>query len=123
MCSGWGIRASENAEYDAAKDAQGLMELKISQLEGVVSNARVLDDSNIDASKVAILSHVSIKNNANGLKMTYTLVAEEEADLKAGKISIDSPIAKGLLGKKAGDVAQVKVPAGNIEFEILDVSR
>ena len=114
---------SENAEYDAAKDAQGLMELKISQLEGIVSNARVLDDSNIDATKVAILSHVTIKNNNNGMKVTYTLVAEEEADLKTGKISIDSPIAKGLLGKKAGDVAQVKVPAGDIEFEVLEVSR
>jgi len=114
---------SENAEYDAAKDAQGMMEMKISQLEGVVSNARILDDSNIDASKVAILSIVSIKNKVNNMKMTYTLVAEEEADLKAGKISIESPIAKGLLGKKAGDLAKVKVPAGNLEFEILEVSR
>ena len=114
---------SENAEYDAAKDAQGMMEMKISQLEGVVSNARVLDDSNIDPSTVAILSIVSIKNKANGMTMTYTLVAEEEADLKSGKISIESPIAKGLLGKKGGDVAKVKVPAGNIEFEVLEVSR
>jgi transcription elongation factor GreA len=114
---------SENAEYDAAKDAQGLMEMKISQLEGIVSNARVLDDSNIDASKVAILSIVTIKNKANGMTVTYTLVAEEEANLKAGKISIDSPIAKGLLGKKAGDTAKVTVPAGDIEFEVIEVSR
>ena len=114
---------SENAEYDAAKDAQGMMEMKISQLEGVVSNARVLDDSNIDPSTVAILSIVSIKNKANAMTMTYTLVAEEEADLKAGKISIESPIAKGLLGKKAGDSAKVKVPAGDIEFEVIKVSR
>ena len=114
---------SENAEYDAAKDAQGLMEMKISQLEGIVSNARVLDDSNIDPSKVAILSKVTIKNAANGMTVTYTLVAEEEADLKAGKISIDSPIGKGLLGKKAGDFAQVKVPVGDIEFEVIEVTR
>jgi transcription elongation factor GreA len=114
---------SENAEYDAAKDAQGMMEMKISQLEGLVSDARILDDSNIDPTKVAILSIVSIKNKANSMEMTYTLVAEEEADLKIGKISIDSPIAKGLLGKKAGDTAKVKVPAGNLEFDILNVTR
>jgi transcription elongation factor GreA len=114
---------SENAEYDAAKDAQGLMEMKISQLEGTVANAQILDDSNIDTSKVAILSNVSIKNAKNGMKVTYTLVAEEEADLKANKISIDSPIAKGLLGKKVGEKALVKVPAGNLEFEVLEITR
>ena len=114
---------SENAEYDAAKDAQGLMEMKISQLEGLVANARVLDDSNLDPDKVAILSTVSIKNVKNGMKVTYTLVAEEEADIKANKISVDSPIAKGLIGKKAGETAMVKVPAGDLEFEILEVTR
>ena len=114
---------SENAEYDAAKEAQGLLEMKISQLENTVANARVLDDSNIDTSKVAILSKVSIKNVKNGMNVTYTLVAEEEANLKENKISIDSPIAKGLLGKSVGDVAEVKVPAGLMEFEVVEISR
>ena len=114
---------SENAEYDAAKDAQGLLELKISQLEASVASARVLDDSNIDTSKVAILSNVTIKNVKNGMKVTYTLVAEEEANLKENKISIESPIAKGLLGKSVGDIAKVKVPAGLIDFEVLEITR
>jgi transcription elongation factor GreA len=114
---------SENAEYDAAKEAQGLLEMKISQLENSIAVARILDDSNIDASKVAILSKVSIKNTKNGMSMTYTLVAEEEANLKQNKISIDSPIAKGLLGKSVGDVAEVKVPAGLMEFEVIEISR
>ncbi len=114
---------SENAEYDAAKEAQGLLEMKISQLENSVANARVLDDSNIDTSKVAILSKVSIKNVKNGMNVTYTLVAEEEANLKENKISIDSPIAKGLLGKSVGDIAEVKVPAGLMEFEVVEISR
>ena len=113
---------SENAEYDAAKDAQGLLELKISKLEDLVANARVIDESSIDTSKVSILSKVSIKNKKNGAKMTYILVSEEEADLKAGKISIKSPIGKGLLGKKEGETALVNAPAGKIEFEILDIS-
>lgn len=114
---------SENAEYDAAKDAQGLMELKISELENKVANARIIDESNIDPDKVAILSIVKLKNKTNGMEVTYSLVPEEEADLKLGKISVSSPISKGLLGKKAGDVAKVKVPAGELEFEIIDVSR
>lgn len=113
---------SENAEYDAAKDAQGLLELKISKLEGVVGNARVIDESAIDTSKVSILSTVKIKNNSNGAQITYQLVAEEEADLKSGKISVQSPIGKGLLGKKKGEKTKIQVPAGEMEFEILDIS-
>lgn len=113
---------SENAEYDAAKDAQGLLELKISKLETVVGNARVIDESLIDTSKVSILSNVKIKNLKNKMEVTYQLVAEEEADLKAGKISVKSPIGKGLLGKEKGDKAVIKVPAGDLEFEILDIS-
>ena len=114
---------SENAEYDAAKDAQGLLELKISKLGEVLSSARVLDESNIDISKVSILSKVKIKNTKNGATLTYTLVSEEEADLKAGRISIKSPIGKGLLGKKAGEKATVDAPAGQMEFEIIEISR
>jgi transcription elongation factor GreA len=113
---------SENAEYDAAKDAQGHLEAKIAQLETIVGNARVLDESSIDTSKVSVLSKVTIKNTKNGMKVTYTLVSEEEADLKAGKISVQSPIGKGLLGKKVGEKALVKAPAGEMEFEILDIS-
>lgn len=113
---------SENAEYDAAKDAQGLLELKISKLETVVGNARVIDESNIDTSKVSILSSVRIKNQKNGMEVTYQIVAEEEADLKLNKISIKSPIGKGLLGKKVGEKATIKAPAGDIEFEILEIS-
>lgn len=114
---------SENAEYDAAKDAQGLLELKISKLEELIANARVVDEANIDASKVSILSVVKIKNKKTGAIVTYTLVAEEEADLKAGKISVKSPIGKGLLGKEKGDSAMIEVPAGKLEFEILEISR
>ena len=114
---------SENAEYDAAKDAQGLHELKISKLEETLSNARVLDESEIDTSIVAVLSNVKIKNLKNGMVVTYTLVSEEEADLKLGKISVGSPIGKGLLGKKAGEIAQIQIPAGLVEFEVLDISR
>ena len=113
---------SENAEYDAAKDAQGLLELKISKLEAVVGNARIIDESAIDTSKVSILSTVKIKNSSNGMEITYQLVAEEEADLKSGKISVQSPIGKGLLGKEKGEKAKIKVPAGEMEFEILDIS-
>lgn len=113
---------SENAEYDAAKDAQGLLEAKIAQLEEVVGNARVIDESTIDTSKVSILSKVTIKNNKNGAKFTYTLVAEEEADLKAGKISTQSPIGKGLLGKKKGETALIETPGGKLEFEVIDIS-
>ncbi len=114
---------SENAEYDAAKEAQGLLELKISKLEIIVSNARLIDESTLDASKVLIHSIVKIKNIANGASMTYTLVAENEADLKAGKISVDSPIGKGLLGKKLGEIADITVPSGTIKFEIIEISR
>ncbi|MES2388849.1 MAG: transcription elongation factor GreA [Bacteroidota bacterium] len=114
---------SENAEYDAAKDAQGLLELKISKLEEVVGNARLIDEASIDLSKVSILSRVKIKNVVNGLTLNYILVAEEEADLKAGKISVKSPIGAGLLGKKVGEKALVKAPAGSIEFEVLEIDR
>ncbi len=114
---------SENAEYDAAKDAQGLHEMKISKLEDVVANARLLDQSTVDISQVSVLSTVQIKNKKSGQTMTYTLVSEEEADLKTGKISVGSPIGKGLLGKKVGDTAEIKVPAGMLEFEVLDIGR
>lgn len=112
---------SENAEYDAAKDAQGLLELKIAKLEAVVGNARVMDEKNIDTSKVSVLSKVKIKNKKNGASMTYTLVSEEEADLKTGKISVQSPIGKGLLGKKVGETTEIQVPAGKMEFEIQEI--
>jgi len=114
---------SENAEYDAAKDAQGLHELKISKLEEVVANARILDESTIDASLVSVLSKVKIKNKKNGAEMLYTLVSEEEADLKAGRISVSSPIGKGLLGKRVGETAEIKVPAGVVEFEVVEIAR
>ena len=112
---------SENAEYDAAKDAQGHLEAKIAQLEDLVANARLLDETNIDTSKVSILSKVTIKNKKNGASVTYMLVSEEEADLKAGKISTMSPIGKGLLGKTKGEVAVIKTPAGEMEFEIVSI--
>lgn len=112
---------SENAEYDAAKDAQGHLEAKIAQLENLLSGARLLDETKIDTSSVSILSKVTIKNKKNGASMTYMLVSEEEADLKSGKISTQSPIGKGLLGKRIGDTAMIKTPAGEIEFEILNI--
>jgi transcription elongation factor GreA len=114
---------SENAEYDAAKDAQGLLELKIMKLNEVVANARVMDETNIDLSKVSILSKVKIKNKKNGMEVVYTIVSEEEADLKAGKISNSSPFGKGLFGKSVGEIAQIQAPAGLVEFEILEISR
>ena len=114
---------SENAEYDAAKEAQGLLEMKISKLETILSNARLIDNSTMDNSKVFILSKVKIKNVANGMEMEYLLVAENEADLKAKKISIDSPIGKGLLGKKQGEIADVQTPNGIIQFEIIEINR
>jgi transcription elongation factor GreA len=114
---------SENAEYDAAKDAQGLLEMKIAKLEDIVANARIIDETQMDDTKVFILSKVKIKNKANGSAMTYTLVPENEANLKEGKISVDSPIAKGLLGKEVGDVVDVKVPSGMVKFEIVEISR
>mmetsp|Transcript_44614 Transcript_44614/g.59189 ORF Transcript_44614/g.59189 Transcript_44614/m.59189 type:complete len:158 (-) Transcript_44614:1135-1608(-) len=114
---------SENAEYDAAKEAQGLLEAKISKLKGVLSNARVIDDSDIDNSKVYILSTARIKNVANGMELSYTLVAENEADLKAKKISVESPIGKGLLGKAVGEVADIQTPNGVMKFEIVEITR
>ena len=114
---------SENAEYDAAKEAQGLLELKIGKLKELISNARIIDESQMDNSKVLILSTVTLKNKANGAKMTYTLVSETEADLKSGRISINSPIGKGLLGKMVGDSAVIQVPAGQIELEIVEIKR
>ena len=113
---------SENAEYDAAKDAQGLLELKIAKLEEVVGNARVFDNSKMDTSKDGILCTVKIKNVKNGMTVSYTLVSEEEADLKAGKISLASPFGKGLAGKAVGDIADINAPAGKLQFEILDIS-
>ena len=113
---------SENAEYDAAKEAQGLLELKISKLQETIKNARVLDKSQIQSDTVQILSKVTIQNVKNKAKMTYTLVAETEANLKEGKISIETPIAKGLLGKKVGETVKIKIPAGETEFTILDIS-
>ena len=114
---------SENAEYDAAKEAQGMLEMKISKLEGIVANARLIDESQLDISKVLVLSKVKIKNLNNKMEMNYTLVAESEADLKAGKISVNSPIGKGLLGKKVGEVAEVSVPNGTLKFEIMSINR
>lgn len=114
---------SENAEYDAAKEAQGLLEAKIAKMEAELSKARILDESQIDTSKVLIMSKVTIKNSANGAKMSYTIVPESEADLKAKKISISSPIAKGLLGKEVGDTAEIQVPNGLMKFEIVEISR
>jgi transcription elongation factor GreA len=114
---------SENAEYDAAKDAQGHLELKISKMEEIVGNARLIDESNLDTSKALILSKVKLKNLKNNMVVDYTLVAEEEANLSEGKISVKSPIGKGLLGKSVGDVAEITIPAGKIQFEILEISR
>ena len=113
---------SENAEYDAAKDAQGHLEAKISKLEVAVGNGRVIDATNIDTSKASVLSKVRIKNKKIGAEITYTLVAEEEADLKLGKISVKSPIGQGLLGKKIGETVTITAPGGEIEFEILEIS-
>ena len=112
---------SENAEYDAAKDAQGLLELKIAKLEAILGNARIIDETKIDTSKVSILSKVKIKNTKNGMELTYTIVSEEEADLKAQKISVKSPIGQGLLGKKVGEKAAIVAPGGKMEFQILEI--
>ncbi|MCP4520892.1 MAG: transcription elongation factor GreA [Cytophagales bacterium] len=113
---------SENAEYDAAKDAQGLLEMRISELENSVAQGRVIDESKLDTSKVSILSTVKIKNLKANMEMSYTLVAEEEANTAQKKISVSSPIGKGLLGNKIGDIVKIKVPAGQIEVEILDIT-
>jgi transcription elongation factor GreA len=114
---------SENAEYDAAKDAQGLLELRISKLKDIIASSRIIDESKIDTSKVQILNKVKIKNTKNNTTMVYTIVAESEADLKAGKISVNTPIAKGLLGKKVGDVVDITVPSGKVGFEIVEISK
>lgn len=114
---------SENAEYDAAKEAQGMLEMKISKMEETLANARLIDESQLDVSKVLVLSKVRIKNLNNNMEMNYTLVAESEADLKSGKISVNSPIGKGLLGKTVGEIAEVTVPNGTLMFEILSIDR
>ncbi len=114
---------SENAEYDAAKEAQGMLELEISKLEETLSNARIIDESKLDSSKVLVHSTVKIKNLLNSVVMEYKLVAQSEANLAQGKISVDSPIGKGLLGKKTGDFAEISIPSGNVKFEILEISR
>jgi transcription elongation factor GreA len=113
---------SENAEYDAAKDAQGMLEMKISKMQEIVRNAKIIDESKLDASKVLILSTVQLKNLNTGAAITYTLVPENEANLKLGKISVNSPISKGLLGKKVGDTAEIQVPAGILKFVIIKIS-
>ena len=114
---------SENAEYDAAKEAQGLLEMRISKMDEIMANARLIDESQLDTSKVLVLSKVVIKNLNNQMQMNYTLVAESEADLKSGKISVNSPIGKGLLGKKVGEIAEVTVPNGALKFEIISIDR
>ena len=114
---------SENAEYDAAKEAQGMLEMKISKMEEFMSNARLIDESKLDTSKILVLSKVVIKNLNNRMQMNYTLVAESEADLKSAKISVNSPIGKGLLGKKIGEIAEVTVPNGILKFEIISIDR
>ncbi|HYK77698.1 MAG TPA: transcription elongation factor GreA [Daejeonella sp.] len=114
---------SENAEYDAAKEAQGHHETKIAKLGNILANARLIDESKLDTSKVLALSIVRIKNLKNGAEMTYQLVSETEADLKTGKISVKSPIAQGLLGKSVGEIAEISVPAGKLEFEVVEISR
>ena len=114
---------SENAEYDAAKEAQGMLEMKIAKLEEVLAGARLIDESQLDTSKVLVLSKVKIKNQTNGMEMVYTLVADGEADLASGKISVNSPIGKGLLGKEVGDIAEINAPNGVMKFEILEITR
>ena len=114
---------SENAEYDAPKEAQGLLEIRIAKMEEIVANARLIDESQLDVSKALVLSTVKIKNQTNGMELKYTLVAESEADLKTGKISVTSPIGKGLLGKKVGEIAEITVPNGTLKFEVLEITR
>ena len=114
---------SENAEYDAAKEAQGMLEMRIAKMEEVASNARIIDESQLDDSKALVHSMVKIKNLTNKMEVTYKLVAQSESDLKTGKISVDSPIGKGLLGKQVGDIAEIIVPSGNVKFEVLKIWR
>ncbi|MBW8323990.1 MAG: transcription elongation factor GreA [Prolixibacteraceae bacterium] len=113
---------SENAEYDAAKDAQGMLEAKIAVLSSKIASARIIDESKIDTSSVQMLNKVTIRNKTNNATMQYTIVSEPEADLKLGKISIQTPIAKGLMGKKLGDVVEIQVPSGKMQFEIVDIA-
>lgn len=113
---------SENAEYDAAREAQALLEMKIAKLEDVIANARIVDNTKLDLSKASILTTVTIKNLSNAMSMKYTLVAQNEADLKQGKISVDSPIGKALLGKKVGEKVDVQIPAGNVTFEVTKIT-
>lgn len=113
---------SENAEYDAAKEAQGLLEMRINKMKDVIANSRIIDESRIDTSKVQILNKVTIRNTKTNALMTYTLVSESEADLKTGKLSISTPIAKGLLGKKVGDVVEIQVPSGLMTFEVIEIA-
>jgi len=114
---------SENAEYDAAKEAQGMLEMRISKLEDTLAGARLIDESQLDNTKALVLSKVKIKNQSNGMELDYLLVADGEADLSAGKLSVNSPIGKGLLGKSVGDIAEIQVPNGILKFEILNISR
>ena len=114
---------SENAEYDAAKEAQGMLEMQIAKLENTLANARIINESELDNSKVLVLSNVEVKNKANSVIMKYKLVAQSEADLKIGKISVESPIGKGLLGKEVGEVAEINIPNGSIELEVVSISR
>ena len=114
---------SENAEYDAAKEAQGLLELKISKMEATLNDAVVIDESKLDTDRILILSKVKLKNQNNGMEVEYTIVPETEADLKAKKISVESPIGKGLLGKKLGEMAEIQVPNGSVKFEIISIGR
>ena len=114
---------SENAEYDAAKEAQGLLEAKIAELQDLIFNARVLDESKMDNSKVLLYSNVKIKNVKSGMMMSYAIVPEKEANFKEGKLSINSPIGQGLLGKQVGDIAEIQVPAGKVQFEVMEITR
>ena len=114
---------SENAEYDAAKEAQGMLEMQIAKLEDTLANARIINESELDNSRALVLSNVEVKNKANSLVMKYKLVAQSEANLKSGKISVESPIGKGLLGKKVGEIAKISVPSGSIELEIVSITR
>jgi len=113
---------TENAEYDAAKEAQGLLEMKIARIEEQIANARIIDESKIDTSSVQIMNRVKIRNKTNNTVMQYLIVSETEADLKAGKISVNTPIAKGLIGKKVGDIVKVKIPSGVVEYEVIEIS-
>ncbi|MCD8080035.1 MAG: transcription elongation factor GreA [Bacteroides sp.] len=113
---------SENAEYDAAKEAQGMLEMKINKLKSIIADAKIIDESKLQTESVQILNKVELKNVKNGMKMVYTIVSESEANLKEGKISVNTPIARGLLGKKVGDVAEIQVPQGNITLEVVGIS-